>query len=921
MRAPTDRENWNQVVTGASPPDHIVQLYQDQGFLNRAVCRFAGAAVANGEGIILAPTLTHWNAFRPHLEAEGVDVEAAQRREQLVVVDADELLPRFMRDGMPDAPVFLGLAGNVIEKARAGGRYEKVRWWGEMVNVLWERGDFAASMALEDLFDQLGRKRDIALFCSFRMDNFDGAVHTYMLPRLGTNHSHLVPVEDYARLEEAVAEALRETVGADEARVVEERLVSDYRPPLSMPRAQMLLLGLRQMLPTVADTVLQRSRKLYAASGPRMTSQRIARPRNWSGLRGAEGDDAFASTAAMELMSILDTVEVPILVVGRDYRMACFNRAAADRLDISPSDVGRACHQISGLAGLPQLEAHCAEVLASGVERRADLRDGDRWFAVRMSAYTRADGQIGGTVMTFTNVTAFRASVALAVFERESIMAILDTVADPLVVLSADERIQSGNRAFYATFGISRDRAQGLRLYELGSGALERAILRTQLKELLAGSLRFHPVEVDHVLTAEGERTLLLDARPLSIPGHSERRVLVSFQDITARRQAEAAKDLRSEEELRRSEAFLAEAQRLSSTGSFAWKVANDYITWSEQLYQTFEFERDLPVTLERIRARVHPEDLAQFNGLVERSRGTGRDFDYEFRLLMPNQSVKYIHVIAHAIRDASGETEYIGAAQDATQRRMAEAALAKARSELTHVSRVSSLGVMTASIAHEVNQPLSGIITNAGTCLHMLAADPPDLDGARETARRTIRDAQRASDVLSRIRGLVTKKALAAERVDLNEAAREVIALSMGELQRGRVVVRCVLADHLPSVVGDRVQLQQVILNLVLNAIEAMSIVEARPRELEVRTEPEGGGVRLSVQDTGVGLAPMAVERLFEPFYTTKSGGMGIGLSISRSIIESHRGRLGATRSTGPGATFWFSLPSEGDGSRDTPS
>jgi len=163
--------------------------------------------------------------------------------------------------------LFLGLAGEVVGRARAGGRYQKVRWWGEMVNVLWERGDVAASMNLEDLFDQLAKKHDIAIFCSFLMDNFNGEVHAHMLPRLGTNHSHLIPVEDYARLERAVAEALQETVGPDEARNLETRLLSDYQPPFVTPRAQALLLALRQVLPTVADPVLRRSRDLYVAAG------------------------------------------------------------------------------------------------------------------------------------------------------------------------------------------------------------------------------------------------------------------------------------------------------------------------------------------------------------------------------------------------------------------------------------------------------------------------------------------------------------------------------------------------------------------------------------------------------------------------------------------------------------------------------
>jgi DcmR-like sensory protein len=260
-------EPWDRLVADARPHDHIVQLYQDQEFLNRAVCRFAGAALANGEGLILVPTLTHWNAFRPRLEAEGVDVDAARERGQLTVVDADGFLPRFMREGMPDSPVFLGLAAEVIGQSRDGDRYPKVRWWGEMVGVLWEQGNVAASLHLEDLFDQLGRKHDVALFCSFLMDNFDGEVHTHMLPRLGTSHSHLIPVEDYARLERAVVHALQETVGGEEARVLESRLLSDYEQPLEMPRGQALLLALRQVLPTVAAPVMQRSRELYAAAG------------------------------------------------------------------------------------------------------------------------------------------------------------------------------------------------------------------------------------------------------------------------------------------------------------------------------------------------------------------------------------------------------------------------------------------------------------------------------------------------------------------------------------------------------------------------------------------------------------------------------------------------------------------------------
>ncbi|MFZ0008065.1 MAG: MEDS domain-containing protein [Steroidobacteraceae bacterium] len=257
---------WDGLLVAAGPRDHIVQLYQDQQFLNRAVCRFAAGAIANGEGVILVPTAAHWEAFRPRLEAEGVSVQDAQDSGQLTVVDADELLPRFMRDAMPDAPVFLGLAGDVLAKARAEGRYPRVRWWGEMVNVLWEQGNVEASMSLEDQFDRLAKHHDIAIFCSFVMDNFNSEVHSRLLPRLGQNHSHLIPVEDYARLERAVDDALRQTVGADDARVLEQQLLSNYSSAFQMPRSQALLLALRESLPDVADSVLKRSRTLYHGS-------------------------------------------------------------------------------------------------------------------------------------------------------------------------------------------------------------------------------------------------------------------------------------------------------------------------------------------------------------------------------------------------------------------------------------------------------------------------------------------------------------------------------------------------------------------------------------------------------------------------------------------------------------------------------
>ena len=366
---------------------------------------------------------------------------------------------------------------------------------------------------------------------------------------------------------------------------------------------------------------------------------------------------------------------------------------------------------------------------------------------------------------------------------------------------------------------------------------------------------------------------------------------------------------------LRRNEALLTQAQRLSSTCSLSWRGANEEMTWSEEASRIFELDQIAPVTNELFRSRVHPEDFPFLREMMDRARsGDGIDFEYEHRLLMPDHRVKYVSMACEGIRGQDGQLEYIAAVQDVTQRRLSEEALAKARSELARVARITSLGALTASIAHEVNQPLSGIITNASTCLRMLAADPPNFDGARETARRTIRDGNRASEIITRLRALFVKKDTATETVDLNEATREVIALLRSELQRSQVILRAELRDDLPHITGDRVQLQQVILNLLRNASDAMGAIDDRPRRLVIRTAlDEDDRVRLTVQDAGVGFDAQAVDRIFEAFYTTKNDGMGIGLSVSRSIIESHHGRLWAEPNDGPGATFSFSIPQRG--------
>lgn len=480
--------------------------------------------------------------------------------------------------------------------------------------------------------------------------------------------------------------------------------------------------------------------------------------------------------------------------------------------------------------------------------------------------------------------------------------AILDSALDCIVTIDHEGYIIEFNPAAERTFGYSANEVVGERMAEVMIPSLLQQRDKREFPLSLANgdsAMLGHRVEMTAVRSDGSEFPVEVAITRIPLEGPPSFTCYV--RDITERKD--------SEEKLRRSGAYLAEAQKLSLTGSFGWSVYADRHFWSEETFRIFEYDISTKITLQLILERVHPQDISLMRRVI--ALADGRDFDYECRLSMPDGSVKHLHFVAHGTRGRDGQLEYIGAVQDVTERRRSEQALGKVRSELAHVSRVMSLGALTASIAHEVNQPLSGIITNASTCLRMLAGEPPNVEGARETARRIIRDGNRASEVTTRLRALFSKKEVTTEPVDLNEAAEEVIALSRSELQINRIIVRTEFAEDLPPVMGDRVQLQQVILNLLLNASDAMSDVDGRPRQLVIATEHHAGAeIRVTVQDTGVGIEEQSAERLFDAFYSTKRGGMGIGLSISRSIVESHRGRMWAVANEGPGATFSFSLP-----------
>jgi PAS domain S-box-containing protein len=378
----------------------------------------------------------------------------------------------------------------------------------------------------------------------------------------------------------------------------------------------------------------------------------------------------------------------------------------------------------------------------------------------------------------------------------------------------------------------------------------------------------------------------------------------------TARNELEK-KVLEQTAELRRSEALLAGAQQLSQTGSFGWRVSRDELIWSEETFRIFGYDRTTRPSVKLALQRVHPDDLAVVEQTVERAAKDGEEYAHEYRLLMPDGAVKYVQVAACPVTRESSGIEFVGAVMDVTARKHAEDALRKAQVELAHVSRVMTMGEFAASIAHEISQPLGAIVANADAGQRWLAGVAPDLDQARESVSLIVSDANRAAEIVKRIRALIKKADTEKTPLNINDAIRDVIALAEGEARRNSIALRTELAEDLPPVVGDRVQLQQVVLNLIMNGIEAMSPVADRPRQLSVRScRHESDHVLVALQDSGIGIEPESLKTIFTAFYTTKPQGMGMGLAIARSIIENHGGRLWAISNDGPGMTFQFTLP-----------
>jgi PAS domain S-box-containing protein len=374
---------------------------------------------------------------------------------------------------------------------------------------------------------------------------------------------------------------------------------------------------------------------------------------------------------------------------------------------------------------------------------------------------------------------------------------------------------------------------------------------------------------------------------------------------------AQGIRRKQAEKQVRRSEAFLAAAQALSRTGSWGWNTVTGDLFWSRETYRILGFEPDVNPTLPMVAEAIHPDDRARFEHDAENLARDHADFEREYRLALRDGSLKHVHVVGRFAARVFPDLDFIGSIMDVTERKEAADALLKAQSELAEVARLTTMGELAASIAHEINQPLAAVVTNAQACTRLLRAQPPPWDDVVSAVSDIAEAGKRASDVIARIRLLLRKGVSEPLALSVNDVIRDVIALTRDAMRKQRVMLDTRLTHDVPQVLADRVQLQQVLINLITNAADAMSDITDRPRALTISSGCTGElQVEVAVADAGVGIDPKHRDRVFDPFFTTKADGMGMGLAICRGIVDAHGGRLWATPNPQFGTTVRLALP-----------
>lgn len=496
-----------------------------------------------------------------------------------------------------------------------------------------------------------------------------------------------------------------------------------------------------------------------------------------------------------------------------------------------------------------------------------------------------------------TSMLALRNQAATTTLQEQ--VELLDLAHDAIVVHDMNDRITFWNHGAQALYGWTAQQALGQSLQ-----AMTQTVFPVPYDEVRAELLRSNRWVGELTRVRQDGSVVVISSRAALWRDEkgNPRAVLATNNDITGRKQAEHA--------LARSEAFLRDAQRLSRTGSIAVRFPDGEMWWSDEAYRIFDYPRETVPSIDAVLARTHPDDLALVRGGFEQAAGGKTLVDIEYRLVMPDGAIKHVHYVARLATSEAHHSEYVGALMDITAARRAQEALARSNDELAHATRITMLGELAASIAHEVTQPIAAIVTSGGAALRWLNRPSPELDETAQSISQMIRDAKRADEVIQRIRAMARKRDRAPAPVDLNGIVSESIELVRRELERHRIELHVELAEPPLTAYCDRVQLQQVLVNLVMNGVQAMAEV-AGPRRLRIAACRLGDDeVQVSVQDSGTGFGKEDAGRLFNTFFTTKDDGMGMGLSICRSIVEAHGGRIWAESPDTGGAVLRFALP-----------
>ncbi len=625
-----------------------------------------------------------------------------------------------------------------------------------------------------------------------------------------------------------------------------------------------------------------------------------------------ESEAKLASTER-ELRLMIDSIPVMVLRHRADGTIDFVNQVGRDYSGLLTTSWKGRTSIITHPDDVPEIEAAWDIALATGKPFETEVRlrrsDGEyRWFVTRRVPLRRNGEVIAWYAATYDIEDRKRAENALrqseaklAEAERE-LRLTLDSIPTLAWRAGADGSAEYINRRWLDYTGLSLEKALGSE-WQAAIHPDDRAGMRKAWEDMLATGTP-GDVEARMRRSDRSYRWFLFRTEAL----RDEAGAVVGWYgtntDIEDRKQAE--------NNLQRIQAYAAEAQKLSQTGSFAWDIATRGYFWSDQAYQILGFDRSVEPSISLVVERTHPDDRFIMERELDRSARRASRHDFRVRLLMPNGQIKHTHFVAHRIRYESGNEEVVGAVMDITDSRKAQEALDAAQAALAHASRVATLGEISATIAHEVNQPLAAIVANGQACLRFLRRESLDLDDVRGAVEWIVKDGNRAGEIIRRVRALLRKVDSEKSLLDLNEVINEVAALQQREMNAKKVMLQLELAPSITQVVADRVQLQQVIINLIMNGAEAMQEITGRPRLMAVRSyEDEEDHIVVAVKDSGIGISPEISDRLFDAFFTTKPSGLGVGLSICRSIIQDHGGELWVTdNGDGPGAAFRFSLP-----------